>query len=228
MNYRNLLYFDIETIGKYPTLEHFKSEDERGYNLFLRKIERKSEWKSENPDTIYYQKSSLVPEFGRIICASFAFYKNDEIRIKTLYDEFDEKILINQIQDLLIKISSSSTMGLCGYYIKGFDIPWLIRKMLKYDLKIPNIIRTYNIKPWDMNIFDLSDIWRGNGTLENVSFDEMLYDLGIDSPKSIISGEDINNIWWKESDINKIISYCEKDVKSCMKVAEKILINVTD
>ena len=225
MNYKELIYIDIETAGKYPDLETLKANDIRGYELFLRKLDRKgaqfTDWKTD-PNEVYLNKVSLIPEFGRIVCVSMAMIKDDKVQMMSVCDE-DEKFIIEKVHKILMNFSVKTAFSLSGYYIKGFDIPWLNRKMMEYGLQIPKILQTFNVKPWEMNIVDLADVWKSNGTLESVSFDEMLYVLGIESPKSVIAGKDVHNCFWVDKDLNKIKTYCEADVMSCVKAAKKII-----
>ena len=229
MNYKDLVYFDIETAGNYKDLNTLKSNDIRGYDLFMRKIERKSsaleDWKCD-VNQVYLDKSSLMPEFGRVVCVSIATIQTidnvENMKIMSFYDE-DEEILINKVQKVFTKISNKTNLGLCGFYIKGFDIPWLNRKFLKYNLPIPRVLATFNVKPWDMNIVDLAEVWRNSGTLEPTSFDEMLYVLDIKSPKSIMVGKDVHSKYWIDKDIDKIKEYCEADVLSCVEASKKIM-----
>lgn len=225
MNYKNLLYFDIETVSRYKNIEELKNNDERGYYLFMRKIERKSnrfeDWK-EDADTVYKDKASLIPEYGKIVCISMAYYNgNDELKTKSIYGDDEEK-LIKDFHKIITAMSNNTTMGLCGYYIKGFDIPWLNKKMMRYGLEIPTLLKTFNVKPWEMNVFDLAEIWRSNGTLENSSFDEMLCEIGVKSPKNDISGEDVSRVYWEENDLERIKDYCEEDVRASVEAAEKL------
>ncbi len=224
MDYKELLYFDIETVSKYRNINEFKNNDKRGYDLFIRKMNRKSDkftdWK-EDENTVYMNKSTLIPEYGKVVCVTMAYFNKDGLKIKSIYNH-DEKILIMEVHKILTYINNKTLFGLCGYYIKGFDIPWLNKKMMKYGLKIPQFLKTFNVKPWDMNVFDLSEIWRSNGTLEHSSFDEMLYMLNLNSPKTIMSGSDTNKVYWEEDNIEQIKDYCEDDVKSCVDAAIKI------
>jgi hypothetical protein len=225
MNYNELLYIDIETAGKYPDLETLKDNDIRGYELFLRKLDRKgvqyTDWK-EDPNSVYLSKSSLIPEFGRVVCVSMAIVKDDKVQMISVCDE-DEQFIIEKVHKTLMKFSYNTLYSLCGYYIKGFDIPWLNRKFLEYGLQIPKMLQAFNVKPWEMSIVDIADVWKSNGTLESVSFDEMLYTLGIESPKSVIAGKDVHNCFWVDKNLNKIKTYCEADVMSCVKAAKKIM-----
>jgi len=225
MNYKDLVYFDIETAGFYKDLSTLKANDIRGYDLFMRILERKSEnfsdWKLD-PDQVYLNKSPLMPEFGRVVCVSISMIKNDEVKTTSICDE-NEEFIITRVQKIFTDVSNKTLFGVCGFYIKGFDIPWLNRKFLKYNLTIPKVLQTFNKKPWDMNVVDLADVWKNFGTLENVSFDEMLYTLGLDSPKSIITGKDVHHNFWITKDLEKIKTYCKSDVESCVAAAKSIL-----
>jgi len=223
MNYKNLFYFDIETVSKYKDIVEFENEDNRGYKLFLQKIKRKK-WEGD-AKTIYIEKASIMPEYGKIVCVSMAIYKDDEIRLRSIYDD-NEETLMKKVHKTFSSISNKTILGSCGYYIKGFDIPWLNRKMLKYNLEIPNLLKTFNIKPWEMNVYDLAEMWRSNGTLEYVSFDEMLNELDIESPKDDISGGDVNKVYWEEQDLKRIKKYCENDVIACVNAAKKLNGNI--
>jgi len=224
MNYKNLFYFDIETVSKYKNLIEFEDNDKRGYELFLKKLARKSDnypdWKEE-PSIVYINKTPLMPEYGKIVCVTMAYYKNDELKMKSVYGDDEEKI-VRDTHKIFDNIGKNTTFGSCGYYIKGFDIPWLCKKMMKYGLEIPIMLKTFNIKPWEKNVFDLAEVWRSSGTLENVSFDEMLHDLDVKSPKDDISGEEVGKVYWQDEDLERIKDYCEKDVISCVDAAKKI------
>ena len=226
MNYKDFIYLDIETAGQYPDLESFKSIDIRGYDLFMRKLDRKSsqfqDWK-EDSNIVYLNKVSLMPEFGRVVCVSLATIdKNNELKMKSMCD-IDEEVIIKKSHQVLKTASDKTLLGLSGFYIKYFDIPWLNRKFLKYDLEIPKLLKTHNVKPWETNIADLSEIWKNFGTLESVSFDEMLYSLNIRSPKSIMEGKDVHNQFWNNRDLVKIQEYCEADVYGCVEAAKRII-----
>ena len=231
MNYADLVYFDIETAGNYKDLSTLQSNDVRGYELFMRKIERKSEnfsdWKHDDPNEVYISKASLIPEFGRIVCVSIAtiikeeFMETGQLKIISICDK-DEQTIINKTQKIFTNISNKTLLGISGFYIKGFDIPWLNRKFLQYGLTIPKVMQTFNKKPWEMNIVDLSEVWKNFGTLEHVSFDEMLYLLDISSPKLTITGKDVHYNFWN-GDLEKIKTYCESDVIACIETAKKII-----
>jgi predicted PolB exonuclease-like 3'-5' exonuclease len=65
-----------------------------------------------------------------------------------------------------------------------------------------------------MRIVDLSEDWKGRFAW-SYSFDEMIYELGLQSPKDKMSGSDVHSKYWN-GDILEIKEYCEKDVSSCI------------
>ena len=87
-----LLFFDIETAGRYATYEEFKTADPDGAKVYAGKCERMG---YGEPEVGYSNKVALFPEFGRIVCLSYGVWKNGEISIATVADE-NEKDLIKK------------------------------------------------------------------------------------------------------------------------------------
>ncbi|MCB1713071.1 MAG: ribonuclease H-like domain-containing protein [Candidatus Riesia sp.] len=170
---------------------------------------------------IFLEKSPLIPEYGKVVCVSMSYFKKNGERAIMSYIDHDEEDVIVQSHKFFEKVSNKTSMGLCGYHIKGFDIPWLNRKFLKYGLPIPNIMKTFGVKPWESNIYDLYEIWKNYGSLPNVSLNEVLYELRIDG--KLMDGSDVHDVYWKDKNLDKIKEYCEYDVDACIKISEKIM-----
>jgi 3'-5' exonuclease len=225
MTYKDFLYFDIETCGNYKDLDSLRSSNEREFKLFIKKYEKNPYMNSKDVDISYLNNCSLIPTFGKILCISFGYYteKNSKgYTISSLYGE-DEKSLITEFNEILHKASLKS-MWLSGYNITGFDIPWILRKTLKYKLPIPKLIDTFGIKPWETAIFDLSDEWKQK-YYHYSSLDEVAYDLGIDSPKDNMDGSMVHSTYWNDNNIDNIKEYCEKDVLATMIISKNMLQN---
>jgi hypothetical protein len=94
--------------------------------------------------------------------------------------------------------------------------------MHKYNIEQPKLLDIYGKKPWETATFDLADEWKQQFKYY-VSFDEVAYELGVDSPKDDIDGSLVHKTYWEENDLNRIKTYCEKDVVTCLRVAEKML-----
>lgn len=222
--YKDYFFFDIETTSNYPSLFDFKLDDQRGAELFIKKCEKlkkypSSEWVGLSCDQLYVEKSPLLPEFGKIICMSFGMFTNDQKHIMSIIDD-DEKKLMEKISRVISK-ASNSKKKLCGFNIKSFDIPWVVRKLYKYEIDLPKILDFAGLKPWEIQVTDLLEIWKGTGKY-NTTLDEVAYELNIDSPKKNISGENIHEYYWFKKDINSIMNYCEGDVDCIINITQKL------
>lgn len=225
MLYKNLFYFDIETVGQYKDIDSLKENDERGYLLFKKKYDSNI-WMQERAATIgeaYLNNAPIFSTFGKVVCVSFGYYHDKTIQgqtVSSIYGD-DEKDIIEQVRELIDKVSKRH-MILSGYRIKAFDIPWLIHKMHKYNIEPPKLLDIYGKKPWEISAFDLADEWKQQFKYY-ISFDEVAYELGVDSPKDVIDGSKVHNAYWNEGDLIGIKTYCEKDTITCMRVAERML-----
>lgn len=225
MNYKNLFYFDIETVGKYKDFKTFKSNDIRGSELFQKKYDNNS-WLSEKFDSIdstYIGNSPTTSTYGKIICISFGYFTDRNPKgytLNSLYGDNEEK-LINEVVELLDKVYKKNLI-LSGYMINSFDIPWLVHKINKYNIPLPKILEIYDKKPWEIQSFDLADKWKFM-TKYHSSLDEVCYELDIDSPKDDIDGSMVHSIYWNDNDLERIKTYCEKDVYASMMIGQKIL-----
>lgn len=216
----DLFHFDIETTGLYRDLNDFRINDSRGAKLFESKFHR-MDWQSKysTPDEAYINNAGIISTFGRICCISFGFLDNDgQKKISSFYGE-DERDIVNSFNELLKKIEKKN-FNLSGFRIVHFDIPWILHKLHKYQITPANILYTYDKKPWEMRITDLSEDWRGRFAWA-FSFDEVCYELGVQSPKESMDGSLVHEYFWSGR-IDEIKTYCERDVESSIDVGEKI------
>lgn len=222
MDKRRYLYFDIETAGAYGTLSEMKENDIRQYNLFLHKQARFSEkdetWRGK-PEDVYLKKCALQPEYGRVVCISYGFFLADgKIKIDSLNDMNEETIMHDAKK--LFDLVFDKSLVLCGYNIKGFDIPFLFKKFLSYNIVPPKNINFFNKKPWEVDCLDLQELWKNNSQAQIASFDEFAYSLGVKSPKDELMGVEVHKTFYEDKDYAAIKKYCEKDVKCCVDCVE--------
>jgi 3'-5' exonuclease len=215
---KNTVYFDIETAGRYPDLKTLEEKDPRAFTLFSKKVERKkgshASWEGKLNE-VYERKAPLLPQYGRIICISAGYLKEEEFIMKSFTG--DEKKIINDSWKLFNNISNLG-YALCGFNIKKFDIPWLFHKYVSYGLKIPNIINHVGVKPWEMNLIDLFEIW---SAVEYPSLDETCYELEVETPKQEMDGSMCHQQFYV-GEIAKITRYCELDTQVCYDLYQKI------
>ena len=216
-NPENVLFFDIETAGDEKNISYLT---DRAKDLFIRRYEKRSNngnfWGGETPEEAYLKKCSLIPIYGRIVCISLGYIKNDDMKIKSFTgDESD--ILKNS--SVHFNNANNLQWSLCGYNIKNFDIPWLNHKFVRHGIKIPYFISTIGKKPWELNVFDLFEYSSSN--TDYPSFDEMCHEWGISSPKTEMSGDKVHEYFW-DGRIDEISRYCQSDVRACIEMYLKI------
>ena len=217
---RELFFFDIETVGNYPTLEDLRSSNQREFELFEKKF-HKMKWdeKYDSMDEAYLNNAGIISTFGKIVCISCGYKDNNgEMRISSIYGD-DEKDIVDRFNQYLKKIELKN-FDLSGFRILYFDIPWVIHKLHKYDIIPADIISHYQKKPWEMRITDLSDDWKFKFAW-SPSFDEVVYELGLKSPKSFMNGSDVH-VEYHKGNLEMIKDYCEEDVRASIEVADKM------
>ena len=210
INIEKILFLDIETVPAYSAYTEVPEEIKCFWDkkaAFIKKAE-------ETPD-ITYQRAGIYDEFGKIICISVGIIKNkggkSTIRIKS-FSGHDEKQVLADFLDLLNKRLKSPEFLFCAHNGKEFDFPYLSRRILINGLKLPEPLKTNGKKPWEIPHLDTLDLWRF-GDYKNYSSLELLASVfNIPTPKDDINGSDIWSVYWKENDLERIVTYCQKDV----------------
>jgi predicted PolB exonuclease-like 3'-5' exonuclease len=218
---KTLLFFDIETCGQHPDIHSLADDKGPGaVSMFEKKIKRLhngSSWTGDI-DADYKNNVSLFPEFGRIACVSYGMWNEAGVQVMTVNDS-SEYDLLKKVANLFYKAGTNGYTP-TGWNIKNFDVPWLVRRMLMHGITVPQILSSYGKKPWEMNIFDMKDYWKSGSSLD-VTFEEAAYGMGIPTPKDDIDGSQVHGVFWS-GDIQRVSTYCEKDVKTMILLAEKI------
>lgn len=220
-----ILFFDLETVGlekdfqtlkeKYPELatQFGKYED------WFKK--RYPEDKDLTIDELYLSKAALLPEFGKIVVASFGFVTPDgEIKIQTFATD-DEKTLLTDVKSLLNKVNKLD-FSLCGHNIKLFDIPMVCKRMIINGIKPPSILPAFDTKPWEVKAIDTKDFWQYGNNFSIATLELMCASLGVDSSKTgEVNGSKVHEHYWNKG-VKEIAQYCEKDVEVLIMVVSKL------
>lgn len=221
--FKHLFYFDIETVGNFPYFEGLRAQNEREFKLFCKKYETIPTWKELPIEEVYLSKSGLHSTFGKIVCISFGWFNNnEEFRVNSFCSN-NEIEIVSEFNNLLKKVETKG-FALCGFNVLSFDVPWLIHKMNKYDIIPSNLINVYGKKPWEIKIIDLADEWKQKFSYY-ASLDEVVYELGLESPKNGIDGSQIHKVYWEERDLSRISKYCCADVNAVKEIAMKMFKN---
>jgi 3'-5' exonuclease len=211
INIQNILFLDIETV---PMVAKYEDMPLAIKNHWNRKAEiiRKSE--NDTPETLF-ERAGIYAEFGKIRCISVGFIKtvdkHEIIRIKSFYGD-DEKLFLQDFINLLTGHFNKKENLLCAHNGKEFDYPYIARRILINGLEMPNIFDLSNKKPWEIQHLDTMELWKFGDYKNYTSLDLLASVFNIKSPKNDISGADVAGVYWKEKDLQRIVTYCQNDV----------------
>jgi predicted PolB exonuclease-like 3'-5' exonuclease len=222
-----LVYFDIETASNFDDLSRLMLSDRRTFDLWMKRSpyyrSAYEELKDDPENTIYLKKASLEPEFSRVICVSFGLFGDDGSKNFMSFCDTDETELLDKACRIL-ENSAAKGSRLCGHNIKGFDIPFLGKRILYNKMGLPTPLRLFNKKPWEITHLDTSEIFSfGSWSQQKyLSLDLLANSLGIKSSKNLnIDGSKVNQEYWR-GNIESIKNYCEEDVRVVMEIMESI------
>jgi len=209
---QNILFLDIETVSQYSTYdelpENWKELWSKKAEILLRNKE------DQRPETIY-ERASIYAEFGKVICISCGIItgvgSNKKLLIKSFTGD-DEKELLSSFCDMLSKWAGDHPKFLCAHNGKEFDFPYLCRRMIILDICIPSLLSISGKKPWEVGHLDTMEMWKFGDYKNYTSLNLLANVLGIPTPKDDIDGSMVGHVYWKSNDLQRIVTYCQKDV----------------
>ena len=223
MKLEKILFLDIETVPQAGTLSEMPNElaclwTEKVEQLKKRIPER---YTAENAAETNFQEAGIFAEFGRIVCISvgYMYYKGAErfFRVKSFCGENEKQLLID-FSVLLNRFCADNESNICGHNVKEFDIPYIARRMLILGLPLPNILNVAGKKPWECKFLDTLEMWKFGDFKHYTSLKLLCAVFGIPTPKDDIDGSQIAEVFYKEKNIERISTYCQKDVVATMQV----------
>jgi len=223
VNLEKVLFLDIETA---PQTYKIHDLDEAKKNLFTSKTRFIHHGEEEAIEKAYNDRSSILAEFGKIICISVGFVHSNslsekQIRMKSFYHK-DEETLLKQFSELLNDKYNSPYHLLCGHNAKEFDFPYICRRMLINGLKLPNLLDLAGKKPWEISHLDTMELWKFGDYKSYTSLPLLCNIFNIPTPKDDITGADVARVYYEENDLERIKVYCEKDVVALIQVFLKM------
>ena len=212
----NLIFIDIETVKEH---HHFSELDEVAASLWNKKSGYFKDAHLESEENLYKNRAGLYAEFAKVVCISVAFMiKNAEgsfdLRLKSFYGD-EESIILTEFKELLDQYYKHTRYAFCGHNIKDYDLPFLIRRMIINQIKLPAKFIIKGFKYFQLPIIDTFQIWKFGDHRNFTSLKLLQKALKIDFPKhSDIEGEDIDRLYWENKDLEGIIEHCQNDVIS--------------
>ena len=218
MNFNNILFLDIETVSQFETYVHLPEEWKEMWDIKAQFLLRNKE--TETAETIY-ERAGIYAEFGKIICISCGCLQGNGDDKKLLIKSYcgdDEKKLLKEFADMLQKWSGDADKYLCAHNGKEFDYPYICRRMVINGIEIPEALKIAGRKPWEVRHLDTLEFWKFGDYKNYTSLKLLAKVLGIPSPKDDIDGSQVNGVYWKQKDLDRIVTYCQKDVVTLTQV----------
>jgi predicted PolB exonuclease-like 3'-5' exonuclease len=221
-----ILFIDIETVGieaDYPTLEKKNpklAELFSNYESWFKK--RFPEDIDVSLDQLFQTRTALVPEFARIVTVCLGIVDQSGKFKTTVFSDENERALLIELRKTLFRCGELGYF-LCGHNVKNFDIPMMAKRMIINNILPPKIFPTYDTKPWEIKAIDTRDVWQYGQYASISTLDLMCGVMGVESSKSDeMDGSRVHKVFYKEKNIDKINTYCEKDVKVLYEVVKKL------
>jgi predicted PolB exonuclease-like 3'-5' exonuclease len=221
-----ILFIDIETVGieaDYPTLEKKNpklAELFSNYESWFKK--RFPEDADVTLDQLFQTRTALVPEFARIVTVCLGIVDSTGKFKTTVFSDENERSLLIDLRKTLFRCGELGYF-LCGHNVKNFDIPMMAKRMIINNILPPKIFPTYDTKPWEVKAIDTRDVWQYGQYASISTLDLMCGVMGVESSKSDeMDGSRVHEVFYKEKNIDKINTYCEKDVKVLYEVVKKL------
>ena len=211
LDLNHLLFLDIETV---PEVYQFEDLDEKTQYLWDQKMKWQAERDGVDPSDLF-EKAGIFAEFGKIICISVGFLVNagtPSISYRTTsFADDDEKKLLQEFANLLNTHYNRIDRYLCAHNGKEFDFPYIARRMLINGIKLPLMLDIAGKKPWEVKHIDTMELWKFGDYKHYTSLNLLAHLFGIPTPKDDISGADVARVYYEEKDLDRIVTYCEKD-----------------
>lgn len=218
----DMFLIDIETVPTYP---HYHALPEEEALLFFDKIS-KTMPESFDKEKAYIQKAGILAEFGKVICISTGFFYQDKsgqpcLKIKSIYGH-DEVEILKQFVELIDKFCKHKPrFQFAGHNIREFDIPFICRRMVIHQIPLPPCLNIYGAKPWEVCMTDTMQWWKFGDYKNYISLHLLASVLGIPTSKDDIDGSMVQHVYYKENNLERIVSYCEKDVVVVARIIQR-------
>lgn len=222
MNLNNILFLDIETVPQSPD---YGSLLPVWKELWDTKSAALLKYHTDETNETLYTRAGIYAEFGKVICISCGLIQGagsgKKLLLKSFYGD-EEKTVLTAFCEMLKKWSANEQKFLCAHNGKEFDFPYLCRRLIINEIPIPSILNISGKKPWEVNHFDTLELWKFGDFKSFTSLNLLANCLGIPTPKDDIDGSKVWTVYWNEKDLNRIVTYCQKDVVTVAQIFLKM------
>lgn len=222
LNLDEVLFLDLETVPAEADIAQLTNEWKNLWEEKSRFIREKNQSSLEES----YSSAGIFAEFGKIICIGLGYFAQRQgeriFRVRSIEGD-DEKKVLQEFANLLESHTGKPFRLLCAHNGKEFDFPYLCRRMLVHGIQLPQLLNIAGKKPWEVAHLDTMELWKF-GDYKNYTSLKLLAQLfSIPTPKDDISGADVYNVYYNEKNIDRIATYCRKDVITMARVMQKFM-----
>ncbi len=209
---RDILFLDIETVA---CTDNFQSLNERLKVQWSRKAGFLKREENLTDEDLFHQRAGIYAEFGKIICIVVGkLYEKEsgELGLKTkAFFDHNEGQLLREFKTMLEKMDGANAR-LCAHNGKEFDFPYISRRMLVHGITLPSILNLSGRKPWENPHLDTMELWKFGDYKHYTSLDLLATIFNIPSSKNDMDGSQVNTVYYREKNFEKIKNYCVSDV----------------
>ena len=213
---KKTLYIDIETIpGPESGKDSVKVKVPANY-----KDEAKIAEFIKNGKEDAYRKQSFDGGYGQVCAISFAI-DDSEVWGGVIKERSSEREDLKWLLDSIdYKLNGHSNPYVCGHFVSGFDLRFLMHRCVVLGVKMPHWLQTTcNAAAWSDKIRDTMTLW--SGARGSIGLDELCTILGIEG-KGDVDGSMVYDMWLA-GEHEKIGEYCNSDVSKVREVNLKFL-----
>lgn len=215
----HILFLDIETVPQHPQFSDLEPISKRLWEQKTQ-YQRKEQYSPKQ----FYDRAGIWAEFGKIICISVGYFQQKEefrsFQIRSF--KGSEKPLLLEFKTLLETQFNRPQHLLCAHNGKEFDFPYIARRMIILGIDLPFKLNLFGKKPWEVPHLDTLELWKFGDYKTFTSLKLMAYVLGIPSPKDDIDGSEVRDVYYEENNIDRIVTYCEKDTVTVAQIFLKL------
>jgi predicted PolB exonuclease-like 3'-5' exonuclease len=210
----NILFIDIETV---PIQYQYSELSDVARELWDKKMFYATETSSESQ----YDKAGIFAEFAKIVCIGLGYIRDGKFRTKAIAGDDEKDILLNFSQILQSHFYKEEHY-LCAHNGKEFDFPFLCRRLLVNRMALPKLLQIQGFKPWNVRHLDTMELWRFGDVKNFTSLNLLAHIFNIPSPKDDIDGSQIAKVYYQEQNIERIKTYCLKDVITLVRIYQSL------
>jgi predicted PolB exonuclease-like 3'-5' exonuclease len=222
-----ILFLDIETA---PNWLEFKDVPENVRTEWIYKFKFRPDAPKNNEDIfdtqsfedyfaeLWKKEAGLYPEFSRVVCISAGFMYQGAFYMRSYYDQNEGTLLTKFKADLqAFEVSANYFQRLCAHYGKGFDFPFMAKRMLINRIALPKSLDVAHLKPWEQLNLDTQEIWKFGGFGNSAGLPALCMAFGLETPKDDLDGSRVAAAF-HAGELDRIAVYCEKDVFALLNV----------